>query len=405
MTYRPVIEFQVQWDGTNWESVSGDTYNYDLKTGAEIAVDQQSIRVTGSRGLLELYNRGYKYSSEAPGAFNATALRRDNPARLMIDDVEVWRGIANPPRPAAIDFDHPRAIVRLQSKHYSDLTEYFEYTNLGTTTDSAVWNSVLSSRSVATSNNSFNNVPLGVITFTGTLRQFMSEYSRATDTYIIERANGDWSAINPRSAAARGTEAISGERFHIVKPLSEDYPRVGGVRNAAVTEVRAVTAQAEEDFFSVLETVAAGGTFSQTFVVDDDSIISISNWRAEKINDSQTDLTVTISGSGKTVTVTLQNTTGASIDAGYQIKGTPSRISTIRQFSITRPTSITQFGRKEDDIPNWLASTGLPSLNQRLNRIQQPLHFIRAKIPIWQNGKTQTTAIAAIRAGAIHRLF
>ena len=264
---------------------------------------------------------------------------------------------------------------------------------------------MLSSRSVATSNNSFNNVPLGVITFTGTLRQFMSEYSRATDTYIIERANGDWSAINPRSAAARGTEAISGDRFHIVKPLSEDYPRVGGVRNAAVTEVRAVTAQAEEDFFSVLETVAAGGTFSQTFVVDDDSIISISNWRAEKINDSQTDLTVTISGSGKTVTVTLQNTTGASIDAGYQIKGTPSRISTIRQFSITRPTSITQFGRKEDDIPNWLASTGLPSLNQRLNRIQQPLHFIRAKIPIWQNGKTQTTAIAAIRAGAIHRFI
>ena len=408
MIYRPDTRWEVDWDGDGIfpskpdpnSDITGDIYNYDTKHGAEIAVDQSSIRVVGARGQIEVFDRKGKYSSEGPNAFNPDGQRKRQMVRFRVDNITAWQGLVEPFQPVQVPNDHRRALARLRGKFHDRLGEQVEFTSIGGNTLS----SLLNDAAVGMLPQSrFNNTPLGVITFTGSVRQFLSQAMTFEDGYAIENKFGNYLFYSARQLTTEGTFLLDKDSYDVFYPLSEQYPRVDGVRNRMETNVRAVAAGNVETISTIRQSISAGDTLTRVVKVDDDSIINVQGWTSPVgLREPAASISVFLSHErARQVTVAIRNNTPDSVPVRVGIQGVPYRITELGGFLIQRDASIASYGVRDatSEQPNWWSYAGESAANDILNRLDTPLQFARASLPGWQETKAQTDAIYGIGAG------
>lgn len=408
MTYRPNLRFVAAWGGTDYDGdysdLEGDTYNFDLKYGSDIALEGLTLRVLGARGQVELFDRAGRYSSEGTQPFNADQLRRRTPIRLMADDVVVWQGNAEPPRPFRAPRDVPRSLLRLRGKHHDDLAKQIEVSSTTPSTDAAIWNTGMTAAGITSSGNLFNSTPTGVVVFEGTARQFMSEMMQFGDGYGVEGYTGEWQFKAPRAFTTEGTFQLDPQVYDIDYPLLDNYPRVDGIRNAATVDVRQVVLGAEESLFTVTVQVDGGATTAREVALPDGTdILYVSNWRiANAAKDAVTGITPSITVErARRVTFSLLNNGPSSETFTAEIFGRPSRIESVGKMSAANTGSQASYGVRSatDDQPPWWSYEGQANLNQIITRLANPLRFVRARIPGWQPTKSLTDALYGVHAG------
>ena len=391
-----------------------DTFSYSIKYGAEAAIDQSGFRVVPARGQLELYDRNGRYSSEGRNASltpgGPDSLRKEVRVRYRVDQQTCWQGISDPPQPVQIPDQARRSVLQLHGKYSHILPQQINVTALSDFTDDSLWTHFVQQASPLESpavGNYFNGQPVGVVTFNGSARQFMSEFSRYADAYVVEDYNGAWRVIAPRAAASVGTKEINYHNYEIRYPLLQNYPLVAGIRNQATVDIRAVVEGDREDIVIVRETVPGGDTLRRQYRVSDDSIISVRGWQLASLTFGQ-DLpatTTTVLSSTDRITVQMANMTPDEVDYDFKITGLPSRITQIGTETALKQDSINSYGVRDatEELPDWYSYGALLDLNRKLDRLKAPLTFVRMQVGGWQATKADTDTLYGIKAGEVVR--
>ena len=444
MVYKPSIQLLVDWDGDGSydhlrSDVYGDAFGVDLKYGIEVAVDQSIISFVSARGELELFNRGGRYSSEGPGAFDASALRKRQGMRVVLDGDVVWQGLVEPFQPADVPGDVQRALGRLRGSQYDELVEVREYVNQGGAQDDVLFQAALTAWGATRETLAVDasRVPQGqwqwyhtgdrsgAVIFEGSLRRFLSDFARWAIGYSYETWNGEIAFISrdryrqrdranpaPTPLVYRDVPPSSGNLFaagsqdagsgasaalDVLYPALRNYPRVAGVRNKLDGESLALQLQEHETFWVLNFDLAAGQSTNRLLRVEDETINQVINWRTTWTQTPSPDgnqvlapavaaASYTLSGSLKEVNVTVRNNSARSVTLSVTVQGQPYQVSSAGLIKAEDEASQAAYGVLDasDETPAWFYTPGQlqPATRRRTSQAQCDSLIAHAKDPV-----------------------